>query len=114
MMLYNGSNPYSSDNYTCMPSVGGVESSYNAERQDFDTWCVGHESGHNNQSTINLPSSMESSNNYFSNIITYQWGYRMSRGMNFDENLQYWKTKTMFPQRSISMTLRMWYNLYLY
>lgn len=114
MMLYNGKNPYSSDNYTCMPSVGAVESSYNAERENFDTWCVGHESGHNNQGAINLPSSMESSNNYFSNIITYQWGYRMSRGMNFDENMEYWKSKTMFPQRNISMTMRMWYNLYLY
>ena len=114
MMLYNGSNPYSSDNYTCMPGVWAVESSYNAEREDFDTWCVGHESGHNNQGTINLPSSTESSNNYFSNIITYQWGYRMSRGMNFDENMEYWKSKTLFPQRNISMTLRMWYNLYLY
>lgn len=116
MMMFNGGkNPYSSDSYTCMPGVGGVESSYNAERADFDTWCVGHESGHNNQGTINLESSMESSNNYFSNIITYLHGYRMSRGMNFDENYdQYTLTNTLFPHRSISMTLRMYYNLYLY
>lgn len=114
MMLYNGKNPYSSDNYTCMPGVWAVESSYNAERENFDTWCVGHESGHNNQGTINLPASTEASNNYFSNIITHQWGYRMSRGGNFDDNMAYWKKKTMFPQRSIGITLRMWYNLYLY
>ena len=114
MMYYAGKNPYSSDNYTCMPSVGAIESSYNAERADFDTWCVGHESGHNNQGTINLPSSMESSNNYFSNIITYLNGYRMSRGMTFMENMDYVKDNVIFPHRSISMTLRMYYNLYLY
>ncbi len=114
MMYYAGKNPYSSDGYTCMPSVGAIESSYNAERADFDTWCVGHESGHNNQGTINLPSSMESSNNYFSNIITYLNGYRMSRGMTFMENMDYVQSNTIFPHRSISMTLRMYYNLYLY
>lgn len=114
MMYYAGKNPYSSDNYTCMPSVGAIESSYNAERADFDTWCVGHESGHNNQGTINLPSSMESSNNYFSNIITYLNGYRMSRGMTFMENMDYVKDDVIFPHRSISMTLRMYFNLYLY
>ena len=114
MMLYAGKNPYSSDGYTCMPSVGAIESSYNAERADFDTWCVGHESGHNNQSTINLPSSMESSNNYFSNIITYLNGYRMSRGMTFMENMSYYESNTIFPLRDISITLRMYFNLYLY
>lgn len=115
MMMFNGGkNPYSSDGYTCMPGVGGVESSYNAERADFDTWCVGHESGHNNQHTINLPSSMESSNNYFSNIITYQQGYRLSRGWSFMQNMPYTTSKTLFPQRDISITMRMYFNLYLY
>ena len=69
MMLYQGKNPYSGNSYTCMPGIWAVESSYNGERANFDVWCVGHESGHNNQHTINLPSSMESSNNYFSNLI---------------------------------------------
>lgn len=114
MMYYAGKNPYSSDGYTCMPSVGAIESSYNAERADFDVWCVGHESGHNNQGTINLPSSMESSNNYFSNVIQYLCGYRLSRGMSFMENMDYVQDNIVFPQRSISMTLRMYFNLYLY
>ena len=114
MMLFEGKNPYSGNSYTCMPSIGAVESSYNAERADFDTWCVGHESGHNNQHTINLPSSMESSNNYFSNIITNLNGYRMSRGWNFDSNYNYVDQKIIFSHRDISITLRMYYNLWLY
>ena len=109
-----GGNPHSSTGYTHMPGVGAVESSYNAERQDFDTWCVGHESGHNNQGTINLESSMESSNNTFSNIITYLWGYRMSRGGTFSENQGYSDNNIVFSWRDIGMTMRMYYNMYLY
>lgn len=109
-----GGNPYSGNSHTGMPGIWAVESSYNAERADFDTWCCGHESGHNNQHTINLPSSMESSNNYFSNIITSQYGYRMSRGWSFKQNYEYVAKKTIFPHRDISITLRMYYNLWLY
>lgn len=115
LMGTKGGNPYSSGSYTHMPGVAAVESSYNAERADFDTWCVGHESGHNNQGTINLPSSMESSNNYFSNIITYLHGYRLSRGWTFMDNIEsYISNKTIFSHRDISITLRMYFNLYLY
>lgn len=114
VMLYQGTYPYSSDGYTCMPSIGAVESSYNAERADFDVWCVGHESGHNNQQAINLPSSTESSNNYFSNLITTMYGYRMSRGWNFMSNVNYFRDNIVFSQRDISVTLRMYYNLWLY
>ncbi len=114
MMLFEGKNPYSGNSYTCMPSIGAVESSYNGERANFDVWCVGHESGHNVQHTINLPSSMESSNNYFSNLITYMYGHRLSRGWNFNSNLQYVENKIIFSQRDISITLRMYYNLWLY
>ena len=115
MQCPDGKNPYSGDSHTGMPGVGAVESSYNAERADFDVWCCGHESGHNNQSTINLPSCTESSNNFFSNVITTQYGYRMSRGWSFAENFDnYGYGKTIFCQRDISITMRMWYNLWLY
>ena len=114
MMLYQGKNPYSGNSYTCMPGIWAVESSYNAERANFDVWCVGHESGHNIQHTINLPSSMESSNNYFSNLITTMYGYRMSRGWNFMSNMNYVQNNIIFSQRDISITLRMYYNLWLY
>lgn len=114
IMGVTGSNPHSSTGYTHMPGIGGVESSYNGERQDFDTWCVGHESGHNNQSLINLESSMESSNNTFSNIITYLYGYRMSRGNTFADNQNDSYNNVVFAWRDISMTMRMYFNLYLY
>ena len=114
MMLYKGKNPYSGNSYTCMPGIWAVESSYNAERANFDVWCVGHESGHNIQHTINLPSSMESSNNYFSNLITTMYGYRMSRGWNFMSNMNYVQNNIIFSHRDISITLRMYYNLWLY
>ncbi len=114
IMGTTGSNPHSSTGYTHMPGVGGVESSYNGERQDFDNWCVGHESGHNNQGTINLESSMESSNNLFSNVITHLYGYRMSRGGSFDDNQNYSLDNKVFAWRDIGMTMRMYYNMYLY
>lgn len=115
MQCRDDQNPHSSNSYTGMPGIWGVESSYNAERADFDIWCCGHESGHNNQHTINLPSCMESSNNYFSNIITSQYGYRMSRGWNFSDNYNnYVSQKIIFSHRDISITMRMYYNLWLY
>lgn len=117
MMAENGKNPYSGNSHTGMPGIWAVESSYNAERADFDTWCAGHESGHNNQHTINLPSCMESSNNFFSNVITSQYGYRMSRGWNFSQNYDNYVASgkvTIFSQRDISITMRMYYNLWLY
>ena len=114
IMGTQGGNPHSSTGYTHMPGIGAVESSYNAERPDFDTWCVGHESGHNNQGSINLESSTESSNNLFSNVITYLYGYRMSRGGTFADNMAYTAQDVVFSWRDIGMTMRMYYNLYLY
>ena len=38
----------------------------------------------------------------------------MSRGWNFNSNLQYVENKIIFSQRDISITLRMYYNLWLY
>ena len=114
MQAADGKNPYSGNSHTGMPGIWAVESSYNAERADFDIWCCGHESGHNNQGTINLPSCTESSNNYFSNIITSQYGYRLSRGWNFSQNYDYVAQKIVFCQRDISITMRMYYNLWLY
>lgn len=114
MQAASDKNPYSGNSHTGMPGIWAVESSYNAERADFDTWCCGHESGHNNQGTINLPSCTESSNNYFSNIITSQHGYRLSRGWNFAQNYDYVTKNIIFSQRDISITMRMYYNLWLY
>ena len=110
----DGGNPYSTTGYTAMPGIGGVESSYNAERADFDNWCAGHESGHNNQGLINLPSSTEASNNLFSNVVTYLHGYRLSRGEPVSTtNTDYCNSK-QFALRDIGSTHRMYWQLYLY
>lgn len=114
IMGTKGGNPHSSTGYTHMPGVGAVESSYNAERPDFDVWCVGHESGHNNQGSINLQSSTESSNNLFSNIITYWYGYRMGRGGSVADNENYWQQGVQFSKRDIGMTMMMYFQLYQY
>lgn len=114
IMGTKGGNPHSSTGYTHMPGVGAVESSYNGERANFDVWCVGHESGHNNQGTINLQSSTESSNNLFSNIITYWYGYRMGRGGSVKDNEGYWQTGVQFSKRDIGMTMMMYFQLYQY
>lgn len=114
IMGTKGGNPHSSTGYTHMPGVGAVESSYNAERADFDVWCVGHESGHNNQGAINLQSSTESSNNLFSNIITYWYGYRMGRGGSVKDNEAYWQDHVQFSKRDIGMTMMMYFQLYQY
>ncbi len=109
-----GKNPYSSYQHTCMPGVGGVESSYNAERANFDNWCCAHESGHNNQHTINLPSCMESSNNFFSGVVCHLTGYRLSRGWPVSSSNDYYLQDVQFAERDISLTHRMYYQLYLY
>lgn len=114
IMGTKGGNPHSSTGYTHMPGVGAVESSYNGERANFDVWCVGHESGHNNQGTINLQSSTESSNNLFSNIITYWYGYRMGRGGSVADNEKYWQEGVQFSKRDIGMTMMMYFQLYQY
>ena len=110
----SGQNPYSSYQHTSMPGVGAVESSYNAERASFDNWCCAHESGHNNQGTINLPSCMESSNNFFSGIVCDLTGYRLSRGEPVSTTNNDYVNGVQFALRNIGSTHRMYYQLYLY
>ena len=109
-----GGSPHSSTGYTHMPGISAVESSFNGERENFDVWCVAHESGHNNQGAINLESSMEVSNNFFSNIVTRLYGYRHTRGGTFTENEANFANNVVFGHRDIGMNMRMYYNLWLY
>lgn len=114
IQVADGVNPHSTSEYTAYPGVGSIESSFNAERANFDNWCVAHECGHNNQLRINLPSCTESSNNFFSDVVVYQYGYRGSRGETVEMvNADYQKGLN-FALRDIGSTHRMWYQLYLY
>ena len=110
----NGQNPHATTFYTSYPGPGGVESSFNAERANFDNWCAGHEHGHQIQGAYNLESCSESSVNLPSNIITYLTGYRLGRGWSFAQNYAYVADNTVFGHRDISITMRMYYNLFLY
>lgn len=110
----NGQNPHATTFYTSYPGDGGVESSFNAERANFDNWCAGHEHGHQIQGAYNLESCSESSVNLPSNIITYLTGYRLGRGWNFEQNYAYVAENKVFGLRDISITMRMYYNLFLY
>ena len=110
----NGQNPHATTFYTSYPGDGGVESSFNAERENFDNWCAGHEHGHQIQGPYNLESCSESSVNLPSNIITYLTGYRLGRGWNFEQNYAYVAENKVFGLRDISITMRMYYNLFLY
>ena len=110
----NGQNPHATTFYTSYPGSGGVESSFNAERENFDNWCAGHEHGHQIQGPYNLESCSESSVNLPSNIITYLTGYRLGRGWNFEQNYAYVAENKVFGLRDISITMRMYYNLFLY
>lgn len=110
----SGQNPHASGFYTSYPGTGGVESSFNAERANFDNWCCGHEHGHTIQAPYNLESCTESSVNLGANLITYLSGYRLSRGWNFANSYKYTLQQVPFGQRDISITLRMYWNLFLY
>ena len=110
----NGQNPHATTFYTSYPGDGGVESSFNAERANFDNWCAGHEHGHQIQGAYNLESCSESSVNLPSNIITYLTGFRLGRGWNFEQNYAYVADNVVFGARDISITMRMYYNLFLY
>ena len=109
-----GKNPHATTFYTSYPGTGGVESSFNAERANFDVWCAGHEHGHQMQAPYNLESCAESSVNLPSNVITHMTGYRLSRGWNFAQNYEYVAKEVPFGLRDISITMRMYYNLFLY
>ena len=109
-----GQNPHATTFYTSYPGDGGVESSFNAERANFDNWCAGHEHGHQIQGAYNLESCSESSVNLPSNIITYLTGYRLGRGWSFAQNYAYVADNVVFGHRDISITMRMYYNLFLY
>lgn len=110
----DGTNPHATTYYSSYPGQGGIESSFNAERANFDNWCCGHEHGHHIQGAYNLESCTESSVNLASQLVQYMTGYRMSRGWNFAQNYNYVAQKTPFGLRDISITMRMYWNLYLY
>ena len=111
----DGTNPHATTFYTSYPGTWGVESSFNAERANFDTWCTGHEHGHQIQAPYNLESCTESSVNLPSQLVTYMTGFRLGRGWSFGQHYNTYVGKGVpFGLRDISITMRMYWNMFLY
>lgn len=110
----DGSNPNATWYRSSYPGIGGIESSFNVYREDFDNWCVGHEVGHTYQKLINLESCKESSNNFYSDLVTWFSGYRMSRGGSIAESVKEFEKNTVYQLRDIGNTHRFWYQLFMY
>ena len=107
---YANSTPYR----TSYNSVGCVSASFKVTRSDHDDWCSAHESGHNNQSVINLEGCTEVSNNLFSNMIRFQDGVVTSVGSPLSVIMNDYALRIPYFTRSIDTMLRMYYQLYLY
>lgn len=110
----DGSNPNATWYRSSYPGIGGIESSFNVYREDFDNWCVGHEVGHTYQKLINLESCKESSNNFYSDLVTWFSGYRMSRGGSIAESVKEFEKNAVYQLRDIGNTHRFWYQLFMY
>ena len=61
-------------------SLENIISEEALKSREDNSWGPAHEAGHNNQAAINWKSTMESSNNLFSNYAIYKWGVYQSRG----------------------------------
>jgi hypothetical protein len=99
---------------TSYNGVDCVRASYDLENENFDSWCVAHECGHNNQGAFNLETCTEASNNLFSNVTLYLTGYQISKGKGIDYQSNDYNNNTPWVKRTIDSKMRMYYQLYLY
>ncbi len=78
-------------------------------------WGPSHEMGHNHQNMINVIGSTESSNNLFSNINLFEQGLSTTRWYSPTTNFDtYLANDSAWNSREISVTTRMFFQLYLY
>ena len=79
-----------------------------------NVWGPAHENGHVHQATINMIACSEVSNNLFSNRTLYGLGKYMSRGGKISEIADAFTNNIAWPSRDGGITLRMYWQLYLY
>lgn len=79
-----------------------------------NAWGPAHENGHVHQYAINMIACSEVSNNLFSNLTLYKLGKYMSRGGKVSEINDAFVQNLAWPQRDGGLTLRMYWQLYLY
>lgn len=86
----------------------------NVLRNADNAWGPGHENGHVHQGAINMIACTEVSNNLFSNRTLEGLGKYMSRGSTITNISEAFQNNLPWPSRSGSLTLRMYWQLYLY
>lgn len=77
-------------------------------------WGPSHEFGHNHQATHNLIGATESSNNLFSNINTFETGISSTRYRSPQTNFDFLPKNQPWFDRDITVTTRMYFQLWLY
>ena len=77
-------------------------------------WGPSHEMGHNHQAAINLIGTTESSNNMFSNINLFEQGVSTTRYQSPVANFTNLADQLNWNSRNISVSTRMFFQLYLY
>lgn len=77
-------------------------------------WGPSHEFGHNHQSAHNLIGATESSNNLFSNINTFETGISSTRYRSPQTNFGFLPKNQTWLDRDITVTTRMYFQLWLY
>ena len=77
-------------------------------------WGPSHEMGHNHQSTFNMISCMEVSNNLFPNINVWEQGICDTRGYNVESNFAHLPSNAPWLDRNIWSKTRLYFQLYLY
>lgn len=77
-------------------------------------WGPSHEIGHNHQKVINVVGTTESSNNMFSNINLFEQGVSTTRYKSPMENFSCFNNRQPWSARDITVSTRMFFQLYLY
>lgn len=99
---------------TSYNSLDVVRRAFDINDSSHDCFFESHETGHNNQGTINLEGCTEVSNNLFSNIMTFLGGANMTFGYSLSATIDDYTTHTPFVSRDKFSMTRMYYQLYLY
>ena len=95
-------------------TMSSIYDYYNLTHSAGALWGPAHEMGHNHQSTFNMISCMEVSNNLFPNICVWEQGISDTRGYNVESNFAYLPGNQPWLDRNIWDKTRLYFQLYLY
>lgn len=100
-------------------TLGTIMNYYNMTHQSEGNeggsmWGPSHEIGHNHQKSINVVGTTEASNNMFSNINQFEQGISTTRYRSPIANFAEFNEKKPWSTRDITISTRMYFQLYLY